>query len=91
VTCWACKLKRTVLHYQDAIEEPVEDDTNKLWIDIITGKLRVVACVLTDGPKLDVYQFSNAFFVSNVAYINGALGGSGVGIDAICVPVDKRE
>jgi len=52
---------------------------------------RVVACVLTDGPKLDVYQFSNALFVSNVAYINGALGGSGVGIDAICVPVDKRE
>jgi len=31
------------------------------------------------------------FFVSNVAYINDALGGSGVGIDAICVPVDKRE
>ena len=63
VTWCACKLKRTVLHYQDAIEEPVEDDTNKLRIGVITGKPRVVACALTDGPKLDVYRFSNAFFL----------------------------
>jgi len=27
-----CKIRRTILHYQDAIEEPVEDDTNDLRI-----------------------------------------------------------
>jgi len=36
-----CKIRRTILHYQDAIEKPVEDNTDDLKIRMVMGTHRI--------------------------------------------------
>jgi len=76
------KIKRTVLHHQDAIEEPVEDNTDNLGIIWTWANME---------PSGTTHWWSHAWYILsaihlytiNVTYIKKALAGSGAGEDAM--------
>ena len=47
-----CKIRRTILHYQDAIEKPVEDNTDDLKFAWSWENLESTYTKLTTGPVL---------------------------------------
>jgi len=70
------------LHYQDAIEKPVEDNADDLRIMV----MRKTGLYLLNPPVvlcLTKCRFSNSLVGVNVAYVNDALAGSGVGVGAM--------
>ena len=48
-----CKIRRTILHYQDTIEKPVEDNTDDLKFAWSWENLESTYTKLTTGPVLD--------------------------------------